>query len=126
MAANKDRRNHPAWTLRQTANPKSPLDYWERESEATSIGVFRPTLIPEIMQSDAYAAAVAEQAHILPRSPEQIAAGGDLRRQRAAYLLGKHGPKMQVVIDESALERIIGPGLKENTINSLIYLNTGP
>lgn len=85
--------------------PKAFAQYLACEATANSIAIFQPDVVPDIMQTNAYAAAVDHGRNI---DPAQASAIHALRKQRAAYLLGKYGPALTVIMDESILHRAVG------------------
>lgn len=74
------------------------------EAIAAGVRIYAPLSVPDILQTSDYAR-VHDAVFYPDRSPGEIELAERLRKERAAYLLGKHGPPLQVVINEAALHR---------------------
>ncbi|WP_329388478.1 helix-turn-helix domain-containing protein [Streptomyces sp. NBC_01351] len=97
------------------------------ETEASSIRSYEPLVIPGLLQSPAYAAAVIAETIPLA-TPEQAAARLELRlrRQHRAHHPARSF-RLWVVLDESALRRVVGsPGIMREQLEHLNYLSTQP
>jgi hypothetical protein len=85
--------------------------YFQHEASATSITVYDATLVPDFLRTEAYAQSLTTHASI-PTPPDQdegrAALRAQLRRERAAYLLGPGGPAIRIIIDEGVFWRPIG------------------
>ncbi|MFF1414064.1 helix-turn-helix domain-containing protein [Streptomyces sp. NPDC058289] len=97
------------------------------ETEASSIRSYEPLVIPGLLQTPAYAAAVTAETIPLA-TPEQIATRLDvrLRRQHRA-----HHParplRLWIVLDESALRRIVGsPEIMREQLEHLNHIAAQP
>jgi transcriptional regulator with XRE-family HTH domain len=77
------------------------------EADATSINTFQGALIPGLLQTADYARAVIERT-VPELSPEVIEQGVTVRLKRQQLLTQNDPPKLRVVLDESALHRVIG------------------
>jgi transcriptional regulator with XRE-family HTH domain len=77
------------------------------EADATSISTFQGALIPGLLQTADYARAVIGGT-VPELSPELIEQGVTVRLKRQQLLTQDDPPKLQVVLDESALHRVIG------------------
>ncbi|MGH3923285.1 MAG: helix-turn-helix domain-containing protein [Pseudonocardiaceae bacterium] len=78
------------------------------EAEACRISNFEPQVIPGLLQTEEYAAAVLG-AHPLRTTPDEMERAVGLRRARQARLTGDSEPlQLDVVIGEGALRQLIG------------------
>jgi len=72
------------------------------EAVAKRVLLFAPNVVPDILQTEGYAATLNAVLHP-DRTPDQNEMVERLRRERAAYLLGKFGPALHIIINEEAL-----------------------
>lgn len=99
----------------------SELDWWQHhqseladrertlitlESEAERIVVFEPIVVPGLLQTGDYTQALKEQSGMMTAS--EIEEGLDQRVRRQSVLLRRQPPELLALIDELALQRIIG------------------
>jgi transcriptional regulator with XRE-family HTH domain len=77
------------------------------EAEATSLSLWEPTLIPGLLQTEAYMRALF-RAICPSESPEAREKRVVLRRTRQGRLTGPRPLDLKVIVDESALHRVIG------------------
>ncbi|MFK0254933.1 helix-turn-helix domain-containing protein [Streptomyces sp. NPDC090445] len=101
--------------------------YIGMETEAASIHSYDPLVIPGLLQTRAYAAAVITESnpHI---TPEQAEARLDvrLRRQHRAHHPARPF-RLWTVLDESALHRSVGnPGIMREQLAHLNHLSSQP
>jgi transcriptional regulator with XRE-family HTH domain len=75
------------------------------ESDAISISVFHPTVIPGILQTADYARAIMAAGSLSPEAAEQHVA---VRLRRQELLDQDNAPELHVVVDEAALRRRVG------------------
>ncbi|AWZ05228.1 MULTISPECIES: helix-turn-helix transcriptional regulator [unclassified Streptomyces] len=97
------------------------------ETEASSIRTYEPLVIPGLMQTPAYAAAVI--AETIPQAtPEQIATRLEVRLRRQHRFHHPARPlSLWVVLDESALRRVVGsPAIMREQLEHLSSLSTQP
>lgn len=103
------------------------LRYLGYEAVATGVGTYAPIVVPDILQTSTYAQVLDAVLHPDRNSSENELAAR-LRRERAAYLLGKHGPPLQFVIGEATLNRPEGgpdPSGKRDQYAQLRTIITG-
>jgi transcriptional regulator with XRE-family HTH domain len=94
-------------------------DYVEFEAEATHISSWQPLVIPGLLQTKKYAAAL--HRGYLERDEQEIDRLVRLRMERQKILTGDDPPKLWVVIDESAVTRSFGsPEAKAEQLQRLI------
>jgi transcriptional regulator with XRE-family HTH domain len=73
------------------------------ESEAVSLQAFEPIVVHGLLQTEAYAHAVAERSTL-----EEIRARVEARLNRQAILTKDDAPTLHVVLDESVLHHVFG------------------
>ncbi|MEW1846601.1 helix-turn-helix transcriptional regulator [Nonomuraea angiospora] len=87
--------------------PEQYTAYINFEAEAREILNFETIFIPGLLQTPDYARAVI--AGVLPTATEEeVQRRVDARLNRQQLLIGPDGPRLWVVIDESALRRLVG------------------
>lgn len=82
--------------------------YIEFESSATVIKSYEPEIVPGLLQTRDYAAAVTEQFHP-DRSDDERARLVEFRMKRKGVLVGDAALTLQVVIGELVLRRLLAP-----------------
>jgi transcriptional regulator with XRE-family HTH domain len=87
--------------------PQSLREFAAYEAEAVTLWAFEHSLIPGLLQVEAYALAVLQRHP--DTSPEQAAERAAARIARQAVLDRDRPPKFWVLMDESALHREIAP-----------------
>lgn len=94
-------------------------DYVEFEAEATKIFSWQPLVLPGLLQTEKYAAAL--HRGYLERDEAEIDRLVRLRMERQKILTADDPPKLWVVIDESAVTRSFGsPEAKQEQLQRLI------
>ncbi|WP_460767942.1 helix-turn-helix domain-containing protein [Nocardiopsis nanhaiensis] len=76
------------------------------EAEAVRIRTYETVLIPGLLQTPDYAAAVSLASQVVP--PEQIDRKVESRMARRAVLDLPDGPRLNAIIDEAALRKVVG------------------
>ncbi|USY23087.1 helix-turn-helix domain-containing protein [Nocardiopsis exhalans] len=76
------------------------------EAEAVRIRTYEAVVIPGLLQTPDYAAAVSLASQVVP--PEQIDRKVESRMARRAVLDLPQGPQLTAVIDEPALRKVVG------------------
>ncbi|AWZ07910.1 MULTISPECIES: helix-turn-helix transcriptional regulator [unclassified Streptomyces] len=97
------------------------------ESAAASIRSYEPLVIPGLLQTPAYAAAVVAETIPLA-TPEQIAVRSEvrLRRQSRAHHPAR-SVRLWAVLDESALRRVVGsPRIMREQLEFLNHIGAQP
>ncbi|MFJ9560286.1 helix-turn-helix transcriptional regulator [Streptomyces fuscichromogenes] len=74
------------------------------ESAADSIRTYHPTLVPGLLQTTDYMNALFEASPAATPAQQNI----DLRTARQERVFADGGPKVSVIVDESALRRLVG------------------
>jgi transcriptional regulator with XRE-family HTH domain len=77
------------------------------EADATSIDTFQGTVIPGLLQTADYARALIK-SNVPEFSPELIEQRVTVRLKRQQLLTQDDPPQLRIILDESALHRIIG------------------
>ena len=98
------------------------LDYVIMESVASEIMVYEAQLVPDLLQTDDYARAIAaaEPGYTTAEQREDAVAAKALRRQ--GVLTGKR--RLSVILGEGALHQVVGgPGVLAGQISHLIQLS---
>lgn len=103
------------------------LDLIQFEGQATAIRCFQPTLVPGLLQTQAYAQAVMD-FWSEELDPETRAARLEVRTRRRNHLLGQpNSPEYYVIIDESVVMREIGgPAIMAEQLDDLLETTTNP
>ncbi|WP_444964059.1 helix-turn-helix domain-containing protein [Nocardiopsis sp. M1B1] len=76
------------------------------EAEAVRIRTYEAVVVPGLLQTPNYAAAVFKAGQVIP--PEQIDRKVESRMARRAVLDAPNGPQLTAVIDEPALRKVVG------------------
>ncbi|WP_216209402.1 DUF5753 domain-containing protein [Amycolatopsis aidingensis] len=102
------------------------LAYVELEAEASRVRLFKIDLIPGLLQTAEYAAAISRS--FLPRASEELLqARVDARIQRQARVQDGNPLKVEAVITENALRMTIGgPGVMRRQLGRLISVAALP
>lgn len=108
--------------------PAAYADYVALEADASTLSFFQPVFLPGLLQTPAY----AQQMSITP-IPEELTAEARevrvaVRRLRQDHLLkGTRRPKIDAIIDESALRRVAGDAeIMREQMLYLIRLGSDP
>ncbi|WP_026128301.1 helix-turn-helix domain-containing protein [Nocardiopsis halophila] len=92
---------------RSADHPHWHTDVVKAEEEASEIHYFHPTLIPGILQTEAYARVIFQDGRPLD-SPGEIDRLTRLRVGRLAALLDTNAPKLTAVVGEGAVRAPVG------------------
>ncbi|MCY9785539.1 helix-turn-helix domain-containing protein [Nocardiopsis sp. EMB25] len=76
------------------------------EAEAVRIRSYEAVVVPGLLQTPAYAAAVVKASQVVPQ--EQIERKVESRMARRAVLDKPRGPYLTAVVDEPALRKVVG------------------
>jgi hypothetical protein len=112
---------HPAW-WRQYSDvlPESFDTYLSLESEASRIRAYESEVVPGLLQTEAYARAILRH-HPLTVMPYEVEQAARLRRARQARLRGDDPLRLDVVVNGSALRRVVGgPGVMAEQLAHLV------
>jgi transcriptional regulator with XRE-family HTH domain len=82
------------------------LDYLITETAASQIQTYQPQHVPDLLQTQEYARAVAAADPALPVGTQDLVLEAMLTRQQV--ILGERRPELAVVIGEAALHQVVG------------------
>jgi transcriptional regulator with XRE-family HTH domain len=108
--------------------PAAYAEYVALEADASALSFFQPVFMPGLLQTPAY----AQQMSITPipeeLTPEEREVRVAVRRMRQEHLLqGAQRPKIDAIIDESALRRVAGsPEIMREQMLYLAKLGSDP
>ena len=86
--------------------PGGWLDYLITETAASQIQAYQPQLVPDLLQTQEYARAVAAADPALPAGTQDLVLEAMLTRQQV--ILGERRTELAVVIGEAALHQVVG------------------
>jgi transcriptional regulator with XRE-family HTH domain len=117
----------PAWWRQYNeVLPDNFSGYLGLESEATQISAYESEVLPGLLQTDAYARQILGQ-HPLTVMPYEIEQSTRLRLARQAHLGGDDPLRLDVVINEGALRRVIGgPDVLREQLVHLVEMAAKP
>ncbi|SCL32133.1 helix-turn-helix domain-containing protein [Micromonospora inyonensis] len=111
--------------VRADAAPPWLREWISVEKEATLIRWFEPSLVPGLLQTEAYARAVLGGGGMLRQSEIEQRVSSRLERQ--AILSGDDPPELVVVIDEAVLHRRAGePAVMREQFEHLLRISERP
>ncbi|MFD3781360.1 helix-turn-helix domain-containing protein [Streptomyces sp. NPDC058612] len=115
----------PGWWNRYGDLPNSV--YIGLETDAASLHTYAPLVIPDLLQTPAYAGAVIEETVPLPTA-EQASARLKVRLRRQHRIYAPACPlRLWVVLDETALRRVVGsPDIMRGQLEHLNALSDEP
>jgi transcriptional regulator with XRE-family HTH domain len=107
------------------------LDYVIMESVASEIMAYEAQLVPDLLQTEDYARAIAaaEPGYIAGGQQEDAIAAMDVRRQgvltgKPSGSSGSSGRRLWVILGEGALHQVVGgPGVLAGQIRHLVQLS---
>lgn len=99
------------------------------EAGASLVRCFEPMLVPGVLQTDEYAAALTIE--YIPNSPALVDSVVDARLRRQEELLGREDPPMQeFILDEAVIRRRVGgqrdPGIMPRQLRHLLEATALP
>lgn len=110
MTHTRTARRERYWTAEENREHLSPAlrELTQFEAAAARIRVFQPSIVPGLLQTSEYAAAVLDWFDV-SLTAEERARRHDVRMTRRRQVLkGAGGPVFQAMLDESVLHRTIG------------------
>jgi len=112
--------------VRKEALVADLLDYVEFESEATAVRTFKIDLVPGLMQTSGYAAAI--EAAFLPRASDDVVRQRvEARIRRQERLDGENPIHIEAVLSEGALRtQVGGPEVMREQLDRLVELTKLP
>jgi transcriptional regulator with XRE-family HTH domain len=99
-------------------------DRWWVHQRAQRIHVYSPTIVPELLQTEAYAEQIFTDSHTGPSREERWRKHRHGMAERTkAITAGSDGPSLHVVLDEQVLRRPVGgPKVFEAQLERLVEL----
>lgn len=114
--------NQRGWWSKYGAMPAPFATFLGLESAATKIRVFEPLMVHGLLQTPAYARALAETLNPNLSDPE-VDRQVNIRLERQERVFGEEPPEVWVVLDEAVLRRQIGgPEVMADQLNHLLKL----
>jgi transcriptional regulator with XRE-family HTH domain len=94
------------WEAFAEVLPEAFREYLAMEKVASRILIYQPQQIPELLQTQQYAAAVAGANHEMPHGRRILTAEATVTRQQV--ILGDRQAELEVIIGEGALLQMVG------------------
>lgn len=96
------------------------------ESNAARMQHFHPSLVPGILQTEAYAREVLKQYAVSPLVPEGLDQRVEVRMRRLdEFLKQTPPPSMEVILDEAVVRRLVGgPAVMKDQLEHLLRLGS--
>ena len=88
--------------------PGTWLDYLITEAAASRIEAYQPQQVPDLLQTQDYARAVAAADPALPPGPQDLVLVLEAMLTRQQLIVGERRPELAVVIGEAALHQVVG------------------
>ncbi|HET6213537.1 MAG TPA: DUF5753 domain-containing protein, partial [Micromonosporaceae bacterium] len=100
------------------------LEFIGFEAEASKIRYYHPTVVPGLLQSEAYTRAMIPSSVAIPREPEDVERLIDVRLTRISDVLGRdEPPQYTAVLDEAVVRRMVGgPAVMRDQLRHLADL----
>jgi transcriptional regulator with XRE-family HTH domain len=95
------------WQQYGEAIPEWFATYVGLEAEASTISVYQAEIVPGLLQTERYAAAL-HRAALMNATEEEIARHVAVRMERQARLRQSDAPQLWVVLNEAVIRRVIG------------------
>jgi transcriptional regulator with XRE-family HTH domain len=122
------RRRRPWWSAYRGRVPEQLLKYVDLEAGAAEVRLFYTSLVPGLLQTEAYA-----RAAILATSPGEISAEEveqqlTFRMRRRQEIFERTSPPLlELVLDEAAIRRVGGsPAIMRDQLSHLVTLSQWP
>lgn len=108
--------------------PAAYAEYVALEADASALSFFQPVSMPGLLQTPAYAQQMSITSMPEKLTPQEREVRVAVRRMRQEHLLqGTRRPKIDAIIDESALRRVAGsPGIMREQMLYLAKLGSDP
>jgi transcriptional regulator with XRE-family HTH domain len=95
------------WQQYGEAVPEWFATYVGLEAEATTISVYQAEIVPGLLQTERYAAAL-HRAELMNATEEEIGQHVAVRMERQALLRQPDAPQFWIVLNEAVIRRIVG------------------
>jgi transcriptional regulator with XRE-family HTH domain len=97
------------WSTYKDNVPSQYASYIGLEAETSALRYYHPIGIPGLLQTRAYATAIAEAISTLQLEPEEVGTRVNIRMARQREVLGRPDPpEVDVILDEGVLHRYTG------------------
>lgn len=97
------------WSPYKDNVPSHYVSFIGLEAETSALSYYHPIGIPGLLQTRAYATAIAEAAADLQMEADEVDTRVDIRMTRQREVLGRNEPpEVDVILDEGVLRRITG------------------
>jgi transcriptional regulator with XRE-family HTH domain len=108
--------------------PSAYLAYIGLEREADQLRFFQQAVVPGILQTPEYGAAVIQATSLTEIPEERNEASDEVKQQRQENLLkGPDAPRIDVVLDEAVLHRVFGSrDILRDQLLHLVELSAAP
>jgi transcriptional regulator with XRE-family HTH domain len=116
------------WSGYRNVLSQAYLEFIGFEADASEIRYYHPTVIPALLQTEAYARAIIPQGAVRELEPEDVESLIDVRLTRISEVHGRPDPpELITVLDESVVHRIIGGrGVMREQLRHLVELAARP
>ncbi|HZN20815.1 MAG TPA: helix-turn-helix transcriptional regulator [Micromonosporaceae bacterium] len=116
------------WTQYRDVLAPQYLEFIGFETDASGIRCFHPTIVPGLLQTEAYARAVIAGAALNEVADDIVEARVAVRMTRIKELFGRDDPpRISVVMDEAVLHRPVGgPAVMRGQLHHLAEVATQP
>lgn len=116
------------WQSYRDILPPSYLEFIGLEAEASTIRYFHPSIVPALLQTEAYARTIISDGGTRVLEPAQVDSYVEVRMTRISEVLGRQvPPDLVVVLDEAALRRHIGgTAVMRQQVRHLVALAARP
>lgn len=121
-------RQKPWWQDSRSSIPAHYAQYIGLEAEASAMRCFQSSVIPGLVQTEAYARAVVTNRTPGQIRPDERDTRVDVRMRRKAEVLGRdEPPQFDIILDEAVLRRAIGGALVHHEqLGHLVALAEAP
>jgi transcriptional regulator with XRE-family HTH domain len=127
IAQGKEARKQTWWSKYRSALPPTYFQYIEYETSASIIRTYETLIIPGLLQTEEYAAAVSRLYRVNPTAA-QIRTRVEVRMKRQELLLGRPSPPLLFfILDEAVIHRLMGTeDIRQAQLEKLIRIADRP
>jgi transcriptional regulator with XRE-family HTH domain len=126
LALARESRERGWWQQYGEAVPEWFATYVGLEAEATTISAYQAEVVPGLLQTQRYAAAL-HRAALMNASEEEIERHVTVRMERQARLKQADAPQLWVVLNEAVIRRIVGErSIMHEQIVKLVEVSAAP
>jgi transcriptional regulator with XRE-family HTH domain len=121
----KGARERSWWSAYRDKLPQRYIQFIQYEESASSIRAFEPLIVPGLLQTKAYAAAIIKSSGVF--SATAVDARIEARMIRQRILDQDDPPSMSFIVDEAAISRLVGEqGVARDQLSRLTSLAGRP